>query len=113
MTLLIALAAAILTLTVSPQKGFEPLDIKTRIHLVPSDANRAICVVVSNLDTGAEISSCRTLDGANEPAATERSFRGCRVGHYAVTVRVERHMAVGPVEVLEVVRWVEVMGPSN
>lgn len=86
-----------LVMKTTPLKGFEPLNTKTRISLEPSDNNRGICVVWTNLTTDDQRVSCRTLDGANEPKTFWYEYKKMPAGEWVIVVQIER-AALKPLE---------------
>lgn len=74
----------------TPIRGFEPLDIHARVSLVPSDHNRSICVLLGNVDTGAETTSCRLLRGVEERPTLFYDWKKRTAGRWVVSVMVWR-----------------------
>lgn len=79
-----------LSLHLNVQRGFEPLTVKARISLTPTDINRHICVGYINADTGMESQDCRSLRGLDEPATLWYEWKNLHAGWYTVYALVAR-----------------------
>lgn len=108
MITLLLLTAQLLSLNLSVMRGFEPLDVKIRVTLIPSDSNRSICVGYANVDSGAESNSCRTLDGSHEPKTLWYEWKKLRAGRYVVFAQVVREAQ----KALEMSKQLEVLGTN-
>lgn len=94
-----------LSVHVNIAKGFEPLTLRTRVAVTPDHANRSLCVGYSNADSGAEIQSCRSLEGENEPASFWYEWKKLGAGRYVVYAVVEREA----LKSLEAIQRVEIL----
>lgn len=79
-----------LSLSPNIRKGFEPIDLKLRVTLLPDADNRGMCVGYVNSDSGGELFSCRSLDGANEPKTFWYDYKRLPAGRYTLVAQVER-----------------------
>lgn len=88
--LAILLAVSPLSIHLNIMRGFEPLTLKVRVSLQPSDVNRHVCVGYINANSGEERQSCRSLDGAAERPTLWYEWAKLPAGFYTVYALVAR-----------------------